>query len=192
MQAYPNNMSVLAVVELDDNELRGENYELAAFANGVCLGSAKLMKVEALNRYMAFLTVYGEGTFELNFGLYDAETGMETFESDDRMDFVANAITGDPMEPYVVSFRSTTGTDEHDANVNVYPNPVEKGSTFSIDLPVNGSKVQIDIINALGVVVESVSTSAVQTMKAPDAAGAYTLRITVDGNRTYIRKLIVR
>ena len=190
--AYRDNMTVLAVVELDGMELSSERYELAAFANDVCLGSAKLMKVEALNRYMAFLTIYGEGTAELNFGLYDNETGMVTFESDERLDFVVNAITGDPMEPYVVSFRSTTGLDEHDANVNIYPNPVEKGSTFSLDLPADGSKVQVDVINALGVVVESVSTPAVRTMKAPEAAGVYTLRITVDGNRTYIRKLIVR
>ena len=190
--AYRDNMTVLAVVELDGMELGSDRYELAAFANDVCLGSAKLMKVEALNRYMAFLTVYGEGTAELNFGLYDNETGMVTFESDERLDFVVNAITGDPMEPYVVSFRSTTGLDEHDANVNIYPNPVEKGSTFSLDLPADGSKVQVDVINALGVVVESVSTPAVRTMKAPEAAGVYTLRITVNGNRTYIRKLIVR
>ena len=190
--AYPDNMTVLAVVELDGMELASGRYELAAFANDVCLGSAKLMKVEALNRHMAFLTIYGAGDAELNFGLYDAETGMVTFESDERLDFVVNAITGDPMEPYVVSFRSTTGLDEHDANVNVYPNPVDKGNTFSLDLPANGSKVQVDIINALGVVVESVSTPTARTMKAPETAGVYTLRITVDGNRTYIRKLIVR
>ena len=190
--AYRDNMTVLAVVDLDGMELGSDRYELAAFANGVCFGSAKLMKVEALNRYMAFLTVSGEGVFELNFGLYDTETSMVTFESDDHLNFVANAITGNPTEPYVVSFRGTTGLDEQSIDVNVYPNPVDKGSTFNIDLPVNGSKVQIDVINALGVVVESVSTSAVQTMKAPEAAGVYTLRITVDSNRTYIRKLIVR
>ena len=192
VQAYPYNMSVMAVVEVNDEELQSERYELAAFANGVCRGSTKLMYVEPLNRYMAFLTVYGEEAAELNFGLYDAETGMTTFESSERLDFIANAIVGDPMEPYVVSFRGTTGIDEQSIDVNVYPNPVDKGSTFSIDLPANGSKVQIDIINALGVVVESVSTSAVQTMKAPEAAGVYTLRITVDGNKTHIRKLIVR
>ena len=190
--AYRDNMTVLAVVELDGVELGSDRYELAAFANGVCLGSAKLMKVDALNRYMAFLTVGGEGVVELNFGLYDAETGMVSFESDDHLDFVANAITGNPTEPFVVSFRGTTGIDEQNVDVNVYPNPVDKGSTFNIGLTADANAVQVDIVNALGVVVESVSTSAVQTMKAPETAGVYTLRITVDGKRTYIRKLIVR
>lgn len=190
--AYRDNMTVLAVVELDGVELGSDRYELAAFANGVCLGSAKLMKVDALNRYMAFLTVGGEGIVELNFGLYDAETGMVSFESDDHLDFVANAITGNPTEPFVVSFRGTTGIDEQNVDVNVYPNPVDKGSTFNIGLTADANTVQVDIVNALGVVVESVSTSAVQTMKAPETAGVYTLRITVDGKRTYIRKLIVR
>lgn len=190
--AYRDNMTVLAVVELDGIELGSDRYELAAFANGVCLGSAKLMKVDALNRYMAFLTVGGEGIVELNFGLYDAETGMVSFESDDHLDFVANAITGNPTEPFVVSFRGTTGIDEQNVDVNVYPNPVDKGSTFNIGLTADANTVQVDIVNALGVVVESVSTSAVQTMKAPETAGVYTMRITVDGKRTYIRKLIVR
>lgn len=190
--AYRDNMTVLAVVELDGVELGSDRYELAAFANGVCLGSAKLMKVDALNRYMAFLTVGGEGVVELNFGLYDAETGMVSFESDDHLDFVANAITGNPTEPFVVSFRGTTGIDEQNVDVNVYPNPVDKGSTFNIGLTADANTVQVDIVNALGVVVESVSTSAVQTMKAPETAGVYTMRIIVDGKRTYIRKLIVR
>ena len=194
VQAYPNNMSVLAVVELDDNELRNENYELAAFVNGECRGSAKLMFVESLNRYMAFLTVYGEEASELNFGLYDVETGMTTFESNEHLNFVINAITGDLMEPYVVSFRSTTAIDELDGNLQIYPNPVGKGNIFSITMPIGGSKVQVEIVNALGVVEMQyiTSTQTPMTFKAPNVAGVYTLRIIVEGQRPYIRKLIVR
>ena len=75
LTAYPDNMSVMAVVELDDVELQGENYELAAFANGECRGSASLMYVEPLNRHIAFLTVAGNEAVELHFGLYNTETG---------------------------------------------------------------------------------------------------------------------
>ncbi|MBQ6772115.1 MAG: leucine-rich repeat protein, partial [Bacteroidales bacterium] len=75
LNAYPDNMSVMAVVELDGEELASERYELAAFANGECRGSARLMYVEPLDRYMAFLTVAGDEATGLHFGLYNVETG---------------------------------------------------------------------------------------------------------------------
>ena len=194
VQAYPNNMTIMAVVELDDTEIQSEDFELVVFANGECRGSAKLMFVEALNRYIAFLTVYGDEVAELNFSLYDATTGMTTFNSDESLIFSTNTIVGEPMSPYVVRFRSTTGLDEGNTSVNIFPNPVEKGSLFSIGLPDDGNKVQIEIVNALGVVerLNALSLQTSATLRAPEAVGVYTLRITVEGKGTYIRKLIVR
>lgn len=74
--AYPGNMTVMAVVEFDDVELQGENYEIAAFANSECRGSARLMYVAPINRYIAFLTIVGDEASELRFSLYDSETGV--------------------------------------------------------------------------------------------------------------------
>ena len=112
LTAYPDNMSVMAVVELDGEELQGENYELAAFANGECRGSAKLMYVAPLNRYCAFLTVAGDEAVELHFALYDAETGAVEMGHDASLQYETNAIIGSFETPYVVRFRSTTGVDE--------------------------------------------------------------------------------
>ena len=113
LNAYPDNMTVTAVVELDDVELQGESYELAAFADGECRGSARLMYVEPIGRYVAFLTIAGDEAAELRFRLYDAVTGnvMETLHAS-SLPYETNATVGSLAAPYVVSFSSSTGIGE--------------------------------------------------------------------------------
>jgi hypothetical protein len=192
--AYPNNMTVTAVVEFDDMELQGENYELAAFANGECRGSVRLMYVEPLNRYVAFLTVAGEEAAELSFGLYNTEMGIvvETVHAP-SLQYETNAVVGSLETPYVIRFRSTTETNEFEHLIKVFPNPVSRSEMLNITMPVdNLGKIRVEIVNALGVVVETVHAPSVQTITAPDVAGVYTLRITVEGKGTCFRKLVVR
>ena len=112
LNAYADNMTVTAVVELDDVGLQGGNYELAAFAGGECRGSARLMYVEPLDRHMAFLTIAGDEAAELRFKLYDAETGVVETQDFAPLQYEANATVGSLAEPYVVSFGSTTGIVE--------------------------------------------------------------------------------
>ena len=190
LNAFADNMSVMAVVELDNVELNGENYELAAFANGECRGSARLMYVEPLNRYMAFLTVAGDEVTELYFGLYNTMTGEEIVGAAESVNFSVNAVLGSFAEPYVVSFRGTTGVDEWARSLQVFPNPVDKGQTFSLGNSETGA-VRVEIINALGV-VETLRATSLQTIAAPNVAGIYTLRITVEGKGTCYCRLVVK
>ena len=199
LNAYPDNMNVMAVVELDGEELAlrqaqgPDNYELAVFANGECRGSARLMYVEPLNRYMAFLTVAGDEAAELRFGLYNTETGEECIDSDNVITYVTNAVIGSFAEPYVVSFRGNTGVDEWANSLQIFPNPVERGQKVSLGFnDMEMSEVQVEIINALGSVVETRRATSLQTITAPETAGVYTLRITIEGKVTCYRKLIVR
>ena len=193
LNAYPDNMSVMAVVELDGNELQGENYELAAFANGEVRGSARLLYVKPLNRYMAFLTVAGDEPAELHFGLYNTETGEVEAQCITSLQYETNAVVGSFAEPYVVRFRGNTGVDEWANSLNVYPNPVQRGQnvTFGFN-DVETSEMRVEIINAIGAVVETMQASSVQTITAPETAGVYTLRVTVEGKGTCYRKLVVR
>jgi hypothetical protein len=190
--AYPNNMTVTAVVELDDVELNGDNYELAAFANGECRGSVRLMYVAPLNRYMAFLTVAGDESAELTFGLYNTENGAVETVCTPSLQYETNAVVGSLETPYVIRFRSTTGVDDWANSLHVFPNPVNHGERFSIDLP-EGSKVRVEIVNAIGTVLSTeTSIKGPASILAPNTAGIYTLRITVEGKGTCYRKLVVR
>jgi len=190
--AYPTNMTVLAVVELDGEELNSENYELAAFANGECRGSVKMMYVEPLDRYMALLTIAGEEASELHFGLYNVETGEESFNADETLNFEADAIVGSPDEPFVIRFRSTTDVDEWANSLQIFPNPVEHGQTISLGKADDMGVVQVEIVNALGTVVETLRATSLQNVIVPNTAGVYTLRITVEGKGMCYRKLVVR
>ena len=194
LHAYPDNMNVMAVIELNDEELRGESFELAAFANGECRGSARLLYVAPIDRYIAFLTVAGESEAELYFGLYDTETGLELLDAAETLTFTVNAVVGSFEEPYVVHFRNTTGIDEDILSLQVYPNPIESGRNFSIgSLSDNHGTIRVEVVNALGAVVAVEETTEFpSTFKAPATPGVYTLRITVDGKGTVCLKLVVR
>ncbi len=193
--AYPDNMTVMAVVELDNVELSSDNYELAAFtANSECRGSVRLTYAEPLHRHVAFLTISGKDAAELSFRLYDTETGVEYYDAEERLDFVANAIVGDAEDLYTIHFRGTTGVDELANSVQVYPNPVNAGEQFSINVADDvKTPVRVEIVNALG--VETLRATSVQVpaqLTAPATAGVYTLRITVEGKGTVVRKLVVK
>ena len=194
LNAYPDNMSVMAIIEVDGEELASENFELAAFANGEVRGSARLLYVEPLNRYMAFLTVAGDEATELRFALYNTETGDVETQSFASLQYETDAVVGSFAEPYVVSFRSITGLEEWANSVSLFPNPVERGETVTLGLPEVETlrATSVETIDALGMVVETHGHASLQRITAPKVAGVYTLRITVEGKGTCYRKLVVR
>lgn len=112
VHAYPDNMTITAVVDLDEEELSGEDYELAVFSNGECRGSVRLMYVEPLERYMVFLTVSGRGEEKLQFCLYDKTKGIEYTDHEESLVFEANAVYGQLNAPLPFHFCSKTGVNE--------------------------------------------------------------------------------
>lgn len=191
VHAYPNNMTVVAVVELNDTELIGGDYELAAFVDGEVRGSVKLINAGTQGRYYAFLTVAGNEAANISFGLYDAETGLETTDCDVRLNYNNNAMIGSMSEPYVISFRGTTGMDELNGGVAMYPNPAEKSGYVKVVMA--ESHARIEIINSIGQVVsEQTTTQMPASIQAPEEAGVYTVRIITEGKNIKCQKLIVK
>lgn len=191
---YPDNMSVMAVVELDHIELAEGSYELAAFENGRCLGSTRLIYVAPINRYLAFLTLTGEENQELSFGLYNAETGQVYLNASEMLVFTPNTIVGGMDEPYIVHFDDVTDLVENYVNTKVYPNPIDRGAIFSVALSTNKvESVKVEIVNALGETVSAVrSNQHPISVKAPNVAGVYMVKIIIDDKVSYCQKLIVK
>ena len=191
MNAYPNNMTVMAVVELNDNELRSDNYELAAFVNGECRGSVRMIYAEPIDRYVAYLTLTGDEAAALSFGLYNAQTGATFFNDETGVMFATDATLGNANAPYVVSFR---GEDNSLGNgFMVYPNPVANGERINIVLSSETERAEASIINTLGEVVSVETLTQSQTSVAlPSVPGVYTIRIITENNDTYFRKVIVK
>ena len=186
VHSYPNNMTVLAVVELNDNEIASDNYELAAFANGECRGSIQIIYSEPINRYVAYMTVAGDEVESLTFGLYNTATGEECFNSTSVVTYSNDAVVGNPGAPFVISFNSSSN------DMTLYPNPVMKGETVRV-MMANDAKVVVEITNALGKVVSvETVTSMSAGITAPEAAGVYTVRIISESNDVKCQKLVVR
>jgi hypothetical protein len=177
-ESFADNMTVTAIVELDGVELRSEDYELAAFAGEDCRGSVRLMYVAPINRYLAFLTVFGEGGETLRFRLTD---GLETVISDNELTFVVDGVTGSLAEPYAVQFRGITGIDEGKTSVMVYPNP--SNGVYHIE----GQGInRIEVYDALGQLIhaEENCNDFMQINLKNRANGVYVLRVITNNGVT--------
>lgn len=184
----PYNMNVMATVLLDSEELSGDRYELAAFAGSVCRGASRLMYVEPLNRYVAFLTVLGEDEVPLSFRLYDSETGL-CYESDETVGFEADAVLGrlDGLMPIHFNGNATEGN-----TLSLYPNPVSQGATLYVD-GLDERPVTVEVVNLLGVMVGSLTvTGQTAQFDCNLTPGAYTVRFIRNQEVLKIEKLIVK
>ena len=190
---YAYNMTVTAVVKIEGEELRSDSHELAAFVDGVCRGSIRLLYVEPIDRYMAFLTVFGEQGDELEFRLTD---GLETQLSTDWLIFDSDDIVGTITSPKVLHF-GTMGIEETSAMVRIYPNPVHRKGTLNIALPEAAGMLTVEIGNMLGVTVfrgeVAMEPTPVARITLPDAvvSGTYILKATLADGTMYYGKLVV-
>ncbi len=179
---YADNMLITAVVEVNGEELRSDEYELAAFVGDECRGSVKLMYIEPFDRYVAFLLVFGDKEENLHFVLTD---GSETGASREQITYTIDGLAGTLTEPVTLHF-STLGIDADQLFVNVYPNP-SKG-VFNIE----GTGIQkVEVVNTYGQTILSteVENDFLQINLGSQAAGTYLLRV-VTANGTTTRRLV--
>ena len=183
VENYADNMTLTAVIDMDGEELRSEGYELAVFVGNECRGSVKLMYVEPIDRYVAFLMAFGEGGEAMRFVLTD---GNNAIESDDIVVFAADGTIGKLTEPAVIHFGTTLGLDNHQAQLNIFPNPTKD------IVNVEGNNIhKVEVFNVLGQIVFSneVETDHLQFDLSKKPAGFYMLRV-VTNNGIITNKII--
>ncbi len=175
---FADNMTITAVLELDGEELRSEEYELAAFVGHECRGSVKLMYVEPINRFIAFLTVFGESSETLHFRLTD---GTQTNLSTDEVTFAVDGMIGSLAEPKTLHFGNTQVGENELSKVMVYPNPSK--NVFNIQ----GQGIRkIEVFNVFGqaVISEETNNDYLQIDLSQYADGCYMLRVVTDNGIT--------
>lgn len=107
---YPFNMNVIGVIEINGIELAAEGFEVGAFCGDECRGSEMLTFYEGLDRYLVFMTIYGQSGDAFSFKLYDYSTQRELeLTPPETLPFTANAIVGALHDPYVISFSGGMG-----------------------------------------------------------------------------------
>ena len=171
---YSDNMTLTAIIELDGEELRSDNYELAAFAGDECRGSVKLMYVEPIDRYVAFLTVFGDKEEDLNFRLTD---GIATSLSTDRLAYATDGILGELDNPVVLHFGPMDVEGNALVDVKIYPNP--SAGIFNIE----GQNIRkVEVFNVLGqpVYAKDTENGLIMIDLTNHAAGIYLIRVVTD------------
>ena len=171
---FADNMTVTAVLELGGEELRSADYELAAFVGEECRGSVKLMYVEPIDRYVAFLTIFGDQQETLQFRLTD---GTQVGFSSEKMTYAVDGSIGTLKEPAVLHFGTLSVDESATANVMVYPNPSE--GLFNIE----GQGIRkVEVFNVFGQVILSkeMENDFLQIDLTQRPSGIYLFRIITD------------
>ena len=179
---YANNMTITAMLSID-GEVVNDNYEIAAFANGECRGSARPVYIEKFDAYILFMTVYGEEVEDLTFRYYDVNYGTE-YELDNRVVYSNDASLGSIKDPYMFTL-NITGVDETSmSEINIYPNPTTIGSEINLQATCD----KVEVFNALGVKIAEYQN--VDTLDAFETAGIYVIRITNDNAVKHCRLVV--
>ena len=192
VHAFADNISIIAVVSIDSVEQCDENLELGAFVDGECRGSARLKRVGPFDRYYAMLSVSGQDGDKVKFGFVNKEKGQGSMVSENHLSFVRNDIVGSLETPYIVRFNSYTEADKRDFMV-LFPNPVERNKTFSLEIPRDETLTEIVVVNMLGEEVQH-KTGALKPneIEGLSVAGIYVVKATTQSGKVYYGRLVVK
>ena len=177
---YPTNMSVIAVVDHSDEY----DFEVAAFSNGECRGSARPIYIDGIDKNILFLTIYGEYNETITFKYYDTTSGEE-YNISNSIIYSTDSIIGSVKEPYVINLIPTNVNEITEKEVCIYPNPVNANS--DIHLATECDKVEI--YNTLGVKIAEYEN--INSIEGIETSGVYLIKIINEGAIKYDR-IIVR
>jgi hypothetical protein len=182
---FPQNMTVTAVVEIDDVESVNENLQVAAFIDNNCRGTINLILDPSTNRYYAYLTILGDGVADLNKKItikcFNPANNIELEAADKSIGYISDSSVGAAESPYVISFsNSTTGQSEFDTdNRIIYPNPVVNVLNFSYDPKGIELFEIVDCTGRIQYYSNVLNKSSVNVSKL--LPGIYTLRVNYKG-----------
>lgn len=179
------NLTVLGEVYVDGELQRSEDLELGAFVNDECRGSARLLYIEPIDAYYVILTVTGEEGELVEFELYNAQDGSVNTKGLSHIQFVQNGIIGEIDSPYPISFIG------HEEMLNVFPNPVERNQSFTLNIPQDEIVIQTIITDVTGTVVLQ-KTGSQRVQNGMSVSGVYFVKVICESGRIYTGRIIVK
>lgn len=178
---HATNLVVMATLDADQIAMEEGNYEIGAFVDGACRGSARLQQTEG--GYVAFLVIHGEAGETIQFQLYDVVKAMEMGKAEEQIVYLPNAIVGAVAEPMVLHLRGTQGVDEDTEQLSLFPNPTKD------KVMIQGQAMdRVSVFNAFGQCLfskECGHANSVELSLGDLSAGVYMLSVRLtDGRRT--------
>lgn len=185
MAPYADNMNMIAVINLDNEELRSDNVEIGVFNGETCRGAVRPFYVESLDQYLVFLTMFGENNEPFSFRMLD-ESGNVYESNEASVNFKADAVIGQLHSPFALNFNSK---NSFAGTLNLFPNPVNRGEMVNLTLPADGT---VEVVNVMGSTVKRVRMAEGTQLAADMAPGIYTIKVTDAEGKVYVDKLIVK
>jgi hypothetical protein len=132
------------------------------------------MYVAPIDRYVAFLLVYGDIEEDMHFVLTN---GMDVILSDNVFRFAADEIIGTITDPAVIHFGTLSVDDNSQEFVHVFPNPSQ--GIFNVEG--NGIR-KVEVVNTLGqtILSKEVRGNHAQINLKDKASGIYMLHVITD------------
>jgi len=179
---YSNNMVVLATVMIDGVQ-QGSDVEVAAFVNGECRGSVKLLYVEPIQQHLAILTVSGNDGETVSFKAFANGQAVDLQET---LNLKTDGVVGHAENPFVL---------HNAAELTLFPNPASKEERIRVDLPywIERTGAKVEVYNALGALVASETVNGnVTELQGFKVTGLYTIKVTDQLGNTCYGKLVVK
>ena len=183
---HATNLVLMATLDENQFQMAEGNYEIGAFVDGECRGSARLQRTS--NGFIAFLVIHGEFEESIRFQLYDVMNGKEVGDGEEELRYVPNAIRGSIEEPMVLHFRGVTDVNEDADRLSVYPNPAKD------NLKIEGNAIEmVSVYDLLGQCMFSETfdkANNVELNMSGLSAGVY--MVSIRNNGTMVNKMIVK
>ena len=107
--SYDNTATMIGIIQIDGVEQAATTLEVGAFCGDECRGSAMPILVSQLNRYILFMSLYGNEGDVLSFRLYDHALNQESdLVCTSTLTFAANATFGSGANPCTLNFEHVT------------------------------------------------------------------------------------
>lgn len=139
-QQYSANMTVTAIIKVDDIIQNASNLEVGAFCGNECRGTKRAKYHPECGLFIAIFNVYGENDDLIKFKLYDHNQGEELkYKCTSHFDFEANTTQGSTDDPYEIKFFSAvTQNSELAKNNNWYSSYVTLDGKAGLQLMETG------------------------------------------------------
>lgn len=186
---YPNNMCITSSILLQNYEQNGDNFEIGAFCGDECRGSARPVYIPQLDKFVTYLTVYGNEGDEISFKLFDTDANEIISDvSENTISFSGCSILGSSTEAFEIEYNELLNVNENNIKISLYPNPAHQGDGVIISTNTDNAKMLI--YNSLGLVIYEKTFNGKTTVNCFDKPGVYYIQVITDEGKAY-RKVVI-
>jgi hypothetical protein len=200
-QKYEYNMTVTAMLQVNEADALDDHFTVAAYVNGSCRGFARPEYVAQLKAYRLYLTIHGDqedAGAPIQFKVFNAISGNEIVAASTKnINFGIDMFAGNADAPFVISWNESGFANGYFLSQN-RPNPFTGSTVFDFSIPKQES-VKVTVYNQFGarvkVLVNEIKNAGNHRVTFESnslPAGVYIYELKTDDYSTRRKMVIIR